>query len=161
MNKLNVISIDDERDILTSLTYEVEDLSNAINFETCESAEEALELIDEYDEKDGNIALFLVDQFMPGMKGNEFMATLDKHPSCDNTKVILITGHATHQNTIDAVNTKRLAGYLTKPWDRENLLQTMREILSDYIVARELDALPYIPYLETEKLMASVTEGSE
>lgn len=49
MEKLNIICVDDQREVLSAVLQDLEPLSRWINIEDCESADEALELMDDLD----------------------------------------------------------------------------------------------------------------
>ncbi len=49
MEKLNIICVDDHREVLSAVLLDLEPLSRWINIEDCESADEALDLMDDLD----------------------------------------------------------------------------------------------------------------
>lgn len=49
MEKLNIICVDDQREVLSAVLQDLEPLSRWINIEDCESADEALDLMDDLD----------------------------------------------------------------------------------------------------------------
>ena len=64
---------------------------------------------------------------MPGMDGLSFF----KHISEENENVvkILLTGHATLDSTLDAINSMKLFGSLKKPWPAGELKPTKSAFL--------------------------------
>ena len=69
-----IICIDDEKAILVALEQQLNRVFNGeFIIEPAESAEEALDLIDEFKHNQYEIPLIITDQVMPGMKGNEFI----------------------------------------------------------------------------------------
>jgi two-component system, chemotaxis family, chemotaxis protein CheY len=156
MKKLVVMCVDDERDILTSLEYDLENLLGCIEIELCESAEEAIETIDMLEKGKEQIALLITDQMMPGSKGSDLLADLNDIESVKKTKAILLTGQASHEDTISAVNTHRLNAYIGKPWSKEDLLSKAKELLTDYVIENEIPPQPYIKYLDGKRLLEAV-----
>lgn len=125
MNRKAVICVDDESIILESLREQLEMyFGEQYIYETAESAEEALEIIDELDEEEIGIAFIVCDWLMPGMKGDKFLLQVDlKYPRVIK---ILLTGQA-DQSSIDTL--KDLADQFTlvpKPWDKEELISIIK-----------------------------------
>ncbi len=75
-------------------------------------------------EQHPEIALAIVDQRMPGMSGTEFIQrTIEPYPQLIR---IILTGYTDIESLIDAINAGRVYRYLTKPWDKEELMLTVR-----------------------------------
>jgi DNA-binding NtrC family response regulator len=123
------LCIDDETIILDSLREQLEKIfGEEFLYETAESAEEALEIIDDLEEDDTEIAIIVCDWLMPGMKGDEFLLQVDlKYP---RVVKILLTGQA-DQNSVDTLT--ELADHFTlvpKPWNKEELVKIINSELS-------------------------------
>jgi two-component system response regulator HupR/HoxA len=85
--------------------------------------------------KHPEIALAIVDQRMPEMTGTEFIQrTIERYP--DLVRIIL-TGFTDVQSLIDAINAGRVYRYLTKPWNRDELLATVRQGLEAHRLATD------------------------
>ncbi|MCG6272075.1 response regulator, partial [Vibrio vulnificus] len=76
MEKLNLICVDDQREVLNAVVQDLDGLADWLNIEECESGHEALELIDELDADGEFIAVVISDHVMPGMTGVELLRTL-------------------------------------------------------------------------------------
>lgn len=127
MNELAIISVDDEKIILDSLKSQFEiNFQNKFLFEFAESAEEALELIDELIEDGIKIILVISDYQMPGMKGDEFALILSK--KLPTTKVILLTGQISQDLAIDFVNKNIFVNIVSKPWSEKELVTLVKNI---------------------------------
>ena len=119
-----IICVDDEKSILEGLQQQ---LSRAFGdqfiLEFAQSGEEALELIEELHHEDMSVAFVITDQMMSGMNGNELI----KHIATASpmTKCILLTGY-TDTKVIDNLKEANLVGCLNKPWDRDELIETIR-----------------------------------
>ncbi|MFN5627853.1 MAG: response regulator [Bacteroidota bacterium] len=130
MNELAIISVDDEKIILDSLKSQFEiNFQNKFLFEFAESAEEALELIDELIEDGIKIILVISDYQMPGMKGDEFALILSK--KLPTTKVILLTGQISQDLAIDFVNKNIFVNIVSKPWSEKELVTLVKNIANN------------------------------
>ena len=117
----SLLLIDDEEAILEIMTMALAD--EGYDLRTAGSAEEALALLKE----SPDVSLIISDQLMPGMTGVQFF-TQARHISPDALRVLL-TGYTDTDAIIDAINSGGIHRYLTKPWRREELLHTIRQML--------------------------------
>ena len=75
--------------------------------------------------KDRAYELMIVDQRMPEMTGVEFFAQ-SKFYQPDAIR-ILLTGYADIQSVVDAINRGEVYRYLTKPWEIDDLKNTVKQ----------------------------------
>lgn len=119
MDKFSILIVDDEPDILASLTdvfIGVHTVYKANN------AKEALAIL-----KDKKVDLIISDQRMPEITGVELFAQVNEaHPDIGK---ILLTGYSDITATVDAINKGRVDKYLTKPWDEKELLHVVLEVI--------------------------------
>ena len=96
------------------------------------SGDEALQVVQQLKQRNDSLALFLVDQRMPGMDGTEFLAQAIK--SYPEAKKVLLTAYADTTAAIQAINEIGLDYYLMKPWDppEENLYPVLTDLLDDW-----------------------------
>jgi two-component system response regulator HupR/HoxA len=81
------------------------------------------------------IAVAIIDQRMPGMTGTEFIQhTVEPYPHLVR---IILTGFTDIESLIQAINAGRVYRYLTKPWNRDELLATVRQGLEVHQLATE------------------------
>ena len=104
MEKLNIICVDDQREVLSAVLQDLEPLCFWLNIEDCESASEALELMDELDANGEYVALVISDHVMPEKTGVELLTEISADARFTYTKKVLLTGQATHSDTINAIN---------------------------------------------------------
>ena len=154
MNKLYIICVDDQREVLASIVRDLSPLAAWTIVEECESAEEARTLLNELDAEDARPALIICDHIMPGANGVDFLAELAKDMRFTLLKKILLTGQATHKDTIDAINKARVDHYFEKPWQPEPLLQTCRRLLSEYLFDTGAYAREFSPHVDPQVLIA-------
>lgn len=129
MSKPAILCVDDEVVVLESLEIE---LRKAFNddyvYEFAESADEALEIIEELVDDDVNILVIVSDWLMPGMKGDEFLIMI--HNKYPKVITIMLTGQADQEAIERAKSQANLYTYLHKPWDSEELIKSIISGLS-------------------------------
>lgn len=118
-----LLLVDDEASILKSLQRLFR--KQQYRIVTAENGQEALDKMDNVSE---SISLIISDQRMPGMTGAQFLErAVEKAP--DALRFIL-TGFADMDAIIDAVNKGKIHRYITKPWNDNELLDQVRDALS-------------------------------
>ncbi|HPC85949.1 MAG TPA: HD domain-containing phosphohydrolase [Smithellaceae bacterium] len=148
-----LLLIDDEEAILEIMTAMLAD--EGYDLLTAGSAEEALTLL----KASPNVSLIISDQLMPGMTGVQFFAQA-RH-ICPDALRVLLTGYTDTDAIIDAINRGGIHQYLTKPWRREELLHTIRQMLGKaelMIENRRLDELVKKQNAELLELNKSLEE---
>nr|WP_086940350.1 response regulator [Thaumasiovibrio occultus] len=143
MEKINIICVDDQREVLSAVLNDLAPLASLFNIEDCESAAEALELMDELDAEGEMVALVISDHVMPGQTGVELLTEVSRDSRFIHTKKVLLTGQATHQDTIQAINDARIESYFEKPWKADTLLSTARNLVTEFIFDMGIDYQPY------------------
>lgn len=134
-NTINVLYIDDEPNNITSFRAAFRRLFNIF---TAESAEEGRKVLETE-----TIQVILSDQRMPKMTGIEFFQSiLVSHP--DPIR-ILITGYTDINAVIDAINVGQVYKYLSKPWNEEEVKNTIFKSYEVFDLRRKNEEL-------TEKL---------
>ncbi|PMK03349.1 response regulator [Vibrio sp. 10N.261.55.A7] len=154
MEKLNLICVDDQREVLSAVLQDLEPLNHWLNIEDCESADEVLELMDELDCEGEMIAVLVSDHVMPGKTGVELLTEVSKDTRFLHTKKILLTGQATHSDTIDAINIAGINHYFEKPWKAETLVSSIRTLVTQYVFDQGLDYSDYQNELDQQVLLA-------
>ncbi|WP_425668708.1 response regulator [Vibrio owensii] len=148
MDKLNLICVDDQREVLSAVLQDLQSLSQWLNIEDCESADEVLELMDELDGEGEMIALIISDHVMPGKTGVELLTEISKDSRFIRTRKVLLTGQATHTDTINAINSAGIDRYFEKPWQAEQLVECVRNLVTKYIFDMGLDYTEYHEHLD-------------
>ncbi|MFW5658363.1 MAG: SpoIIE family protein phosphatase [Bacteroidota bacterium] len=138
MPKNYILCVDDDPTVLQSLKQELmSGLDGEFSFELSESGEEGLEIVEELIEDGHSIPVIISDQLMPGMKGDEFLTKVNKkYPAI---RKILLTGQASASAVGNAVNSANLYRYISKPWDADDLLQTVKEAAKSYFADFRLE----------------------
>jgi signal transduction histidine kinase len=146
MSDFLILYVDDER--ANRVVFE-QTFKNRFPIRCVAGGEEALEAL-----RDGNVAVLVTDQRMPGMTGQELLeATRAKYP--DVIRIVL-TAYGDIDPILRAVNDGLVSRYLVKPWDRAELEQILTWSLEAHALARHDSALQ-LRLMQTERL---VTIGS-
>lgn len=153
MDNLHIIYIDDQREVLATLEKDLSFFENHCLIEECESADEALGLINEIDSKGDNIAVIISDHVMPEKSGVELLSEINDDNRFSKTKKILLTGQATHQDTIMAINNAGIKCYIEKPWDSKSLIETVKKLLTEYILESGIEHNKYTGILDSNILL--------
>jgi len=129
MSESTILCVDDEIMILKSLEIELQQaFDNAYLYEFAESAEEALELIKELNEDKMPVLIIVSDWLMPGMKGDEFL--IQVHEKYPRIVKVMLTGQADRGAIERAKQQANLYRYIRKPWDRQELVDTIQTALT-------------------------------
>lgn len=133
MAKPAIITVDDDAEVLRAIERDLRRRYSAdYRVLRADSGQAALEIVRELQIRNNPVALFLVDQRMPGMSGVEFLEQAIKiYPEA---KRVLLTAYADTTAAIAAINEAGINHYLLKPWDppEENLYPVLDDILEDW-----------------------------
>lgn len=117
-----ILCVDDEKMVLDSLRAQLLRLfGKRYDLVFAESAEEAIEIIQELDESDDQLYAVISDWLMPEMKGDELLIRV--HEGHADTRKILLTGHADQQAVIKASDSQALDCLIQKPWSDSDLMR--------------------------------------
>jgi signal transduction histidine kinase len=131
MNNKVILCVDDEKIVLESLRSELEGkFEDQYILEFAESGAEALEVITELIADGDLLALIITDYLMPGLKGDEILAKMCKEQP--DSKQIMLTGQASLEGITNAINNAKLYRYIAKPWEKSDLLLTIKEAIKSY-----------------------------
>jgi diguanylate cyclase (GGDEF)-like protein len=132
-----IICVDDEVVILNSLRSELAKNFSDYTIELAESAKEALEIIDELSTDGYEILTVVSDYIMPEMNGDELLIKIhEKYPKIVK---IMLTGQANIDGIANAINQANLYRYLSKPWEKDDLIMTIREAIKSYKDKKQIE----------------------
>lgn len=135
--KQAIICVDDEDIILEALKDQLGSFfEHQYLIETSTTAEEALEIYDELKEDGYDIPVVISDYLMPAMRGDELLIKV--HEKNPKTLKILLTGHANIEGITNAINRANLYRYIPKPWDKDDLILTVREAVRSFLQEEEI-----------------------
>ncbi|MCB0497609.1 MAG: response regulator [Cyclobacteriaceae bacterium] len=153
MEKIVIVIIEDQREVLEAIARDLATFEDTFMIEECDSADEAGELMETLDSEGDYVALIISDHIMPGKSGVDFLIEMNEDPRFESTKKILLTGLATHQDTINAINNAAIDRYIEKPWNQTNLINYVKELITDYILKKGIDYTPYVHHLNQTTLL--------
>lgn len=129
MSKPVILCVDDEVVVLDSLKIQLKkEFGNTYFYEFAESADEALEIIDELHEDNTEVLVIVSDWLMPGMKGDEFLIRV--HEQYPNIVKIMLTGQADKEAIERAQQNANLHRCLYKPWKGQELIDIIKSVLA-------------------------------
>jgi serine phosphatase RsbU (regulator of sigma subunit)/CheY-like chemotaxis protein len=127
-SKLKLMVVDDEPDNLDLLyrtfrrDFEVFKANSGLN---------ALQALDQ----EGEMAIIISDQRMPGMNGTEFLSkTVARFP---DTIRIVLTGYTDVEDLVEAINTGKVFKYITKPWMPDELKTVVQQAAETYQILKQ------------------------
>lgn len=125
MSKPAILCVDDESVVLNSLKIQLKkEFGDAYVYEVAESADEALEIIEELQSEETDILVIVSDWLMPGIKGDEFLIRVhEKYPKIIK---VMLTGQADETAIQRAKEKASLHNCLYKPWSSQELIETIK-----------------------------------
>src|SRR6266540_563858 len=128
-----IMSVDDDPEVLNAVERDLR-VHYGSDYRILKSGAPAaaIDVARQLQERGTPVAMFLVDQRMPGMSGTELLTEVRKlHP---DARKVLLTAYADTQAAISSINDVELDYYLLKPWDppEERLYPVLDDLLSDW-----------------------------
>ena len=117
-----ILLIDDEQTILDIMTLML--ARAGYDLHTALSGEQGLKVLAAH----SGFSLIISDQQMPGMTGVQFLARARE--ICPDALRVLLTGYTDTDAMIDAINSGGIHLYLTKPWQKDDLLYSINQLLA-------------------------------
>jgi len=133
-----IMLVDDESNVLSALTRAL--LDDPYEILTASGGREALEVME-----GKTIKAIVSDERMIGMQGSELLAEVKRRSP--HTVRILLTGHATLEAAMRAVNEGEIYRFFTKPWDDMQIRFALLSAIEKY----DLEA-------ENRRLLATVKD---
>ncbi|HXE98377.1 MAG TPA: response regulator [Dongiaceae bacterium] len=124
MEPIRILFVDDERNVLRSLERLF--LEEEYEIFTSASGQEGLEIIDQ----SGPFQLIVSDYRMPSMNGVEFLSEVFRR--WPDTERIILSGYADTAAIVAAINEGRIYKFIAKPWNDDDLMQAIREVIDRY-----------------------------
>lgn len=129
MSRPVILCVDDEGIILLSMEMQLQKaFDDKFIYETAESADEALELMEELEEDGSDVMVIVSDWLMPGMKGDELLIKIQEKNH--NVVKIMLTGQADEEAIERAKMHANLHRCLQKPWQAEDLIEAIESGLT-------------------------------
>lgn len=143
----SILLVDDEVNVLAALKRALMDEPYEIFTVTC--GDEALRIMAAQ-----RFKVVVSDEQMPGISGAMFLARVrELYP---DTIRIMLTGHASIESTMKAVNSGEIYRFFTKPWNDHELILALRSAIEKFDLEAERRRL-----LATVKSQACELRGLE
>jgi len=132
LEKSNIIIVDDEKNILSSLRRDLIDEPYNVFF--AGSGEEALKMLSEKPFK-----VILSDVNMPGMDGFELLEKVkERYPDIIS---VIFSGLTDVQLILNIVNARQIERYLTKPWNISDVKLILTQCIELFDLRHEVNDL--------------------
>ena len=148
MENIYIIVVEDQREVLQAISKDLIALEDAFLVEECESAAEAEQVMDEVYRSGDYVGLIITDQVMPNKTGVEFLIEVHGDKRFTGTRKMLLTGLATHHDTIEAINKASVDKYISKPWKTDELLGSVKSLLTSFILEKGIPEKTYLHHLD-------------
>ena len=145
---ITILCVDDEKNILDSLNRGLRSFS--FNVLTAQSGAQALSIL-----QAEKVDIVISDMKMPEMSGIEFLESVSKHfPSVYR---ILLTGYTEMQSLIQAVNKGNIHHYFEKPWEIEDVTDTLIKLAKKIRLEHQQSELQTLLKKQNIKLFSAKT----
>lgn len=128
-----ILAVDDDAQVIRAVRQDLRSrYKGEYKIVSTDSANEALEALQEFKNQGLEVALFVSDQRMPEMLGVEFLEKAKKlYP---NARRVLLTAYSDTNAAIQAINEVQLDYYLMKPWDppEEKMYPILDDLLDEW-----------------------------
>ncbi len=123
------------------------------------NSEEAEREVYAFSETEERLALVICDEVLPQESGTSFLVRLHQDARTRATHKILIMHEPDAEGLIQAINHGGLDHCLVPPWNEEQLAETVKQELTDFILDHEPDKLAYASVLDQERILGHMHEG--
>ena len=121
MGTLNILLVDDDRNLVTTLSYGLRKaMGESISVAVCISGSEALSLL-----RTQAFEVVISDYNMPGLSGLEFLHRIRQ----DYREMILVLITAYSTDALEEEVSQLGAGYLIKPFEPSFLVQLIKDLI--------------------------------
>ena len=117
-----IMVVDDEADVRESIRTLLE--GAGLQVVVAENGYECLEKI-----KDEKPDLVLLDIMMPGIDGKEVCKRIRSNPLTKDTKIVMLTVVKPSELGTEAFKALDITDYIMKPFDNEELIQNVKNLL--------------------------------
>ncbi len=140
---INILCVDDEKNILVSLKRLFR--KENYNIIIAESGNDGLEIVSKE-----RIDLIISDMRMPNMDGAEFLSRVNEIKP--NIPSILLTGFSDQESTIRAINEGKISAYVSKPWEDNDIKLKVRTLLKICFLEKEKTRLLLLTHKQNKQL---------
>lgn len=123
MSKDSILLVDDEPNVIAAVKRGF--IDEPVEVFTAGGANEAMEVL-----KSHPIKVVISDEKMPGISGSDFLAMVKQ--DYPNVIRIMLTGHASIDAAMKAINKGEIYRFFTKPWDDMDIRFAVRAAIEKY-----------------------------
>ncbi|MCK5541951.1 MAG: response regulator [Desulfobacterales bacterium] len=152
--KHRVLIVDDEKMVSKALGRILKKIG--VDFVSCESGKQGLE---ELTKAEFPFSLLISDQRMPDMVGSELLE--QAREESPETIRFLISGYSDTDVLVDAINKGFVQKFIQKPWDIDDLVDKVKEGLTQFRNTFENEKLVRITKKQSKKLYQLSNELNE
>lgn len=129
--RIRLLFVDDDPGVLAAVSR----FMRRYRFEVRTALDGAAGLLEV--ENNGPFQVVISDYRMPGMTGDLFLGKVAEH--APETRRMILSAYADSDLLLAAINAGKVHRYLTKPWDSQELLEVINELVEEYrqLVARD------------------------
>ena len=128
METSNILIVDDEQSVIKALKRSF--LDEPYELYSAISAIEGLDILSKVE-----IKVVISDEGMPGMSGADFLAKVIS--CCPDVVRIMLTGHASLDAAMKAINKGEIYRFFTKPWDDLELRFAVKSAVEKFDLGKE------------------------
>ncbi len=121
MSKGKILVIDDEPHILTVVQFLVE--REGYEARAVQNGEEAMKTLSHF-----RPDIIILDVMMPGLNGYEIAKQIRKEEQFQDVRIVFLSAKGTQKDRFDGYQSGGEV-YLTKPFDNQELLDTINEVM--------------------------------
>ena len=160
MIEIAILVVEDEPEVRDAVERDLAPFRGHFRIEAAEDVDDARDVVRELAAEGIAVGLVLCDHLLPGTLGTDFLVELHGDEATRDARKVLLTGQAGLEDTIRAVNEAGLDYYIPKPWTAAGLQGTVRDQLTEFVLAGDFDLLGYVPVLDGPRLVeASADRG--
>lgn len=157
--KIYILVVEDEPEVLDAIVRDISGFESHFVIEMADTAEEAREIIQSILDDENQIGLILCDHVLPGDNGVELLVEMQHNPQTESTQKVLITGQAGLEETVRAVNEADLKHYIAKPWEKEELVNIVKDHLTEFVLEHVANPMPFMSVLDGERIAEQIRKG--
>ena len=147
--RICILCVEDEPEVLDAVAKDLAPLEDMFPLYTARSVAEARECVTRIEQSRDLLGLALCDHVMPGDTGVEFLVELYRNPYTATCRKVLLTGHASLEAMVRAVNYAKLDYYIGKPWPAAERPAVVRRLLAEFIHQQSPDPQLYQTFLDS------------
>ncbi|MFW5829290.1 MAG: response regulator [Planctomycetota bacterium] len=148
-----ILCIDDQAEVLAAVTKDLDVLEPLFDIAACDDAADAREVLGEALASGQDVAVIVADCVMPGEDGVSLLHWVQEDGRLPHARKILLTGQASHDQTIQAINEAHVDRYVRKPWQSGELRQAVQESVTHWVFDSGRDWQDYRSVLDQKVLL--------